>query len=375
MATAVVVGAGIGGLSAAIGLRRRGWEVTVLERAARIAPVGAGITLLANGMRGLDALGVGDAVRAEGQIEASGGLRTPDGRWLSQIDGADLARVLGTSAVGIHRATLHRVLLDALPEGTVVTGAEVHDVVSGPRPRVDGREADLVVAADGIDSAVRRRLWPTVPSPAYAGTTAWRGVTAEPWRGPLVVAITWGPGAEFGMVPLGDGRVYWFGAVNAPRDTHYDDELAQVRARFGDWHDPIPALMAATDTVRRDDLRYLRTPVPSYVRGGVALLGDAAHAMTPNLGQGANQAIEDAVVLAAYCDPAGDLGAGLAAYDTARRPRSQQVARAAYQMGRFGQQLHNPVAVALRNAVIRFTPPKASLRSMARFASWTPPAT
>ncbi|MDG4824033.1 FAD-dependent monooxygenase [Asanoa sp. WMMD1127] len=373
MATAIVVGAGIGGLSAAIGLRRRGWEVTVLERAPRIAPVGAGLTLLANGMRGLDALGVGDAVRAQGQVEASGGLRTSDGRWLSRVDGDAMTRALGTSAIGIHRATLHRVLLEALPPDTVVTGSEVRQVSAGPRPSVDGRTADLVVAADGIDSLIRRRLWPTVPSPAYAGTTAWRGVTTEPWRGPLVVAVTWGEGAEFGMVPLGDGRVYWFGAVTSPREAWNEDELAAVRARFGHWHDPIPALMAATDTVLRDDLRHLRTPVPSYVHGGVALLGDAAHAMTPNLGQGANQAIEDAVVLAARCDPDGDVRVGLAAYDAQRRPRSQEVARAAYQMGRFGQQLRNPLAVALRNAVIRMTPASAGLRSMARYANWTPP--
>ncbi|GAA1866678.1 FAD-dependent oxidoreductase [Asanoa iriomotensis] len=363
MATAVVVGAGIGGLSAAIGLRRRGWEVTVLERAPRISAVGAGLTLFANGMRSLDALGVGDAVRAEGQVEASGGLRTPNGRWLARIDGAAMNRVLGTSAIGIHRATLHRVLHDALPAGTVVTGVEVTDVPS----------ADLVVAADGINSGIRGRRWPEVPPPAYAGATAWRGVTTEPWRGPLVVAVTWGPGAEFGMVPLGDGRVYWYGSVTSPPAAWHDDEMAAVRDRFGGWHEPIPALMNATDTVLRDDLYHLATPVPSYVRGNVALLGDAAHAMTPHLGQGANQAIEDAVVLAHTCDPAGDLDSGLAAYDAQRRPRSQQVARAAYQMGRFGQGLHNPVALALRNAAIRLTPPSAGLRSMTRFALWKPP--
>ncbi|MEV0720447.1 FAD-dependent oxidoreductase [Asanoa sp. NPDC050611] len=371
MATAVVVGAGIGGLSAAIGLRRRGWDVTVLERAPRITAVGAGITLLANGVRALDALGVGAAVRAEGQVEASGGLRTPNGRWLTRIDADAMNRVLGTSAIGIHRATLHRVLHDSLPAGTVVTGTEVGDVA--PEGRVDGRVVDLVVAADGINSAVRRRLWPDVPPPAYAGATAWRGVTDEPWRGPLVVAITWGPGAEFGMVPLGDGRVYWFGSVTSPPKAWHDDELAAVRARFGGWHDPIPALMSATTAALRDDLYHLATPVPSYVHGRVALLGDAAHAMTPNLGQGANQAIEDAVVLASCCDPAGDLAAGLAAYDAQRRPRSQRVARAAYQMARIGQGLHNPVAVALRNAVIRLTPDNAGLRQMAGFARWNPP--
>ncbi|HTF07977.1 MAG TPA: FAD-dependent oxidoreductase [Asanoa sp.] len=373
MATAVVVGAGIGGLSAAIGLRRRGWDVTVLERAPRIEAVGAGLTLLANGLRALDALGVGAAVRAEGQVEAPGGLRTPDGTWLTRVDGAAMTRALGTTALGIHRATLHRVLADALPAGTLMLGVEVGEVVAGPRPRVDGREVDLVVAADGINSAVRRRLWPDVPAPVYAGSTAWRGVTTAAWAGAPVVGITWGQGAEFGMVPLGDGRAYWFGAVTSPPGAWHDDELAAVRERFGDWHDPIPALMAASDTVLRDDIYRLATPVPSFVDGGVALLGDAAHAMTPNLGQGANQALEDAVTLASLCDPAADLGLALAAYDARRRPRSQAVARAAYQMGRFGQQLRNPVAVAVRNTLIRLTPPRAGLRPMIRYADWTPP--
>jgi 2-polyprenyl-6-methoxyphenol hydroxylase-like FAD-dependent oxidoreductase len=366
MATAVVVGAGIGGLSAAIGLRRRGWDVTVLERAPRITAVGAGVTLFANGMRALDALGVGDAVRAQGQVEASGGLRTPGGRWLSRIDGAAMNRVLGTSAIGIHRATLHRVLHDALPAGTVVTGVEVTDLTAG-------RPADLVVAADGINSGIRRRLWPDVPPPVYSGSTAWRGVTTEAWQGPLVVAVSWGRGAEFGMVPLGDGRVYWYGAVVSPPGAWHDDELAAVRARFGSWHEPIPALMRATNTALRDDLYRLGTPVPSYVHGNVALLGDAAHAMTPHLGQGANQAIEDAVVLAHCCPPGGDLAAGLAAYDAERRPRTQRVARAAHQMARIGQGLRNPVAVALRNAVIRITPDNAGLRQMSAFARWDPP--
>jgi 2-polyprenyl-6-methoxyphenol hydroxylase-like FAD-dependent oxidoreductase len=150
--------------------------------------------------------------------------------------------------------------------------------------------------------------------------------------------------------------------------------MAAVRERFGSWHDPIPALFAATDpkAVLRNDLYHL-PPLPSYVTGRVALLGDAAHAMTPNLGQGANQALEDAAVLAAVCDSAAEVPAALETYDALRRPRSQQVARAALQIGRFGQQLSNPVAVRLRNALLRLTPPKAALRSMSRYADWQAP--
>ncbi|MEV1329296.1 FAD-dependent monooxygenase [Micromonospora costi] len=138
---------------------------------------------------------------------------------------------------------------------------------------------------------------------------------------------------------------------------------------------PVPALLHATAAaaVIRTDIYHLGTPLPSYRVGAVALLGDAAHAMTPFLGQGANQAIEDAVVLSAACDPAGDVVTALTAYDAQRRPRSQRVARAALHIGRFGQQLSNPVAVGLRNAVMRLTPPRIALRSMAGHADWDPP--
>ncbi|MFC7483614.1 FAD-dependent monooxygenase [Luedemannella flava] len=384
--SAVVVGAGIGGLCAAIGLRRRGWSVLVLERTPTFGEVGAGLTLMANGLRGLDALGVGADVRAAGQVDAPGGVRTSTGRWISRVDGAAMTRLLGTAAVGIHRATLHRILRAALPAEAVLTGAEVVDVAPGPPPRVtyrhDGRdiavEAGLVVAADGINSVVRAGLWPDQPPPVYSGSTAWRAVAPQPAGGEVATSISWGPGAEFGVVPLGDGRVYWYGAVNADAGQVFagGDEMRAVRDRFGAWHQPIPALLDATDAgaVIRTDLYHLATPLPSYRAGAVALLGDAAHAMTPNLGQGANQAIEDATVLAAVCAPSDDVVAALAAYDAQRRPRSQEVARAALQIARFGQQLSNPVAVGLRNTMMRLTPPRVALRSMARHADWNPPA-
>ena len=368
---AVVIGGGIGGLSAALGLSRAGWQVTVLERAAGFRPVGAGLVLQANGLRCLDALGVGAAVRRDGCPDRSGGTRTADGRWLARIEAGDLTRALGTPAYGIHRAVLHQILLDALPgDVTVHTGADVTNVTTNGEVTWQGPDgpvrmvADLVVGADGIRSTVRRRLWPTAADPVPIGVTAWRGI-APVWTDDLVVAISWDRGAEFGIVPLADGRVYWFAAVNATPGS----APPEIDARFHRWHDPVPALIAATPAILRDDLACLDEPLPTYVNGRVVLLGDAAHAMTPNLGQGANQALEDAVVLATVAGRPD----GTAVYDRYRRPRSQRVARASRMIGRFGQQLENPLAVASRNALVRLVPPRLALRSMARHADWHPP--
>ncbi len=380
-ATAVVVGGGIGGLAAAVALRRAGWEATVLERAPQFGEVGAGLTLMSNALRALAALGVREQVDAAGSVEVPGGTRSADGRWISRVDAQAMEDLLGTPALGVHRATLHRILVDALPRQWLVTGAEVVDAdAESVRYVRQGRQetlrADLIVGADGINSVLRSRLWPQTPAPVYQGSTAWRAVTDEPWRGELAMSITWGPGAEFGIVPLGDRRVYWYGAVNAPPGQRNPDEMAAVKERFSSWHDPIATVMAATDpkAVLRNDIYHLGTKLSSYVKGNVALLGDAAHAMTPNLGQGAGQAIEDALVLGVACARADSVAAALAEYDAQRRPRTQQVARAALMVGRFGQQMSNPVAVRLRDAVMRLAPPRAALRSMARWADWTPPS-
>lgn len=363
MSTAIVVGGGIGGLAVAVGLRARGWSVRVFERAPEIAEVGSGIGLWPNALRALDALGLGSAVRDGGIEEQSAGIRDARGRWLTRTDVATMRARFGMPVM-IHRAALLDILRAALPDEVLHTGVTVESVdPDGTVTHAAGTEtADLIVGADGIHSVVRRAVCGAV-SPRYAGYAVWRAVVDPPE--PLTeFGETWGRGARFGMAPLTDGRIYCFAVHNAPAGA--PGTLAEVRARFADWHAPIPALLAAADpnTVLHNDIHHLPA-LPTYTRGRIALLGDAAHAMTPDLGQGACQALEDAVTLAHHADTPH----GLTHYDTTRRPRTQRIARRSAQLGTIAQLSNRPLTT-LRNTTLRLTPASATLRSLTPILNW-----
>ncbi|MEV5750773.1 FAD-dependent monooxygenase [Actinoallomurus sp. NPDC052308] len=374
--SAIVAGGGIGGLAAALALIGRGWRVQVLERAAEFGEVGAGLSLWPNGVRALEALGVGASVREYALPETQAGIRDVSGRWLSRTDTAELERRYGP-VVMIHRADLLDTLRRAVPAAALRTGATVTAVdTDGPRVRVEHTQgvshADLLIGADGINSTVRRSIWPQAAAPRYAGYTAWRLVveTGPPSAG----GETWGRGERVGISPLPGGRTYLFGVASVPAGQRgADGELAELRRRFAHWHDPIPALLeaAAEDAVTRHDI-YELPPLRSYATGRVALLGDAAHAMTPNLGQGANQALEDAVTLAALLDAHPTVPAALAAYDRDRRPRTQMIAERSRRIGVLAQSTSAP-GRALRDRLMRLIPASAMLRGLAPVLCWQPP--
>jgi 2-polyprenyl-6-methoxyphenol hydroxylase-like FAD-dependent oxidoreductase len=364
---AIIVGGGIGGMAAAVALTRSGWQVEVLEQAGEFGEVGAGLSVWPNALRALDALDLGAPVRERALLAAQAGIKDASGRWLAHTDTAELERRYGPVAM-VHRADLLDVLRAAVPAEALRPGVVAHAArPDGTVAHSAGESAaDLVVGADGIHSAVRRSLWPEAPTPRYAAYTSWRMITA-PMRVREGVE-TWGRGERFGFAPLPDGRVYCFAAMNASEGAA-DEDLAGLRRRFGGWHDPIPALLDAVDeeAVRHDDL-YELPPLGSYVAGKVALVGDAAHAMTPNLGQGACQAIEDAVVLA---DALGT--GGLQTYDRTRRRRTQMIARRSRLIGAVAQ-WSSPLAVTLRDTAVRLMPGSSFLRSFAPILNWTPPS-
>jgi 2-polyprenyl-6-methoxyphenol hydroxylase-like FAD-dependent oxidoreductase len=373
----VVVGAGLGGLAAAAAAHRAGHAVCVLERSATLRETGAGIGLMPNGVRALDALGLGGPVRARATpLPAGGGLRDRHGRPLLAVDQAAIARRAGAPLVVVDRTWLHRLLVDALPTGTVRTGTavdEVHD--DGVRVRLTGATdvgADLVVVADGARSRLRTALFPghlgLEGSGEYAARALARaGLAVEPVPGELVDHHT---GERFGCFPLADGRTYWY-ATWAAADglpTEPVARLAALRARHADWHPVVPALLDATDpaAVHVAETVRLITPLPALARGRVALLGDAAHTMTPDLGQGGCQAFEDAVALGAVLDGTGpaEVGAALNRYDTLRRRRTTALQQQARRMNRL-LRLRGP-AGRLRDVALRAVPAALATSALAR---------
>jgi 2-polyprenyl-6-methoxyphenol hydroxylase-like FAD-dependent oxidoreductase len=374
---AIVIGGGIGGLTAAAALGRVGVEVAVFERAPELKEIGAGISLWANATRALAQLGLYDQVRAAGAAEIGGELRSWRGEMMFGITSSDLMASFGDANLAIHRADLQDALFSALPDGTVRLGTEFVGFVQNGDGVVarfaDGREewGDFLVGADGLHSCVRAQLFGR-RAPRYAGYTAWRGI-AEDGEGRLPEGVglnLWGTGSEFGLVGIGRGRFYWFATKNAPEG---EAESAAGRKRevlellSGSYWPAREAVEATGESrILRNDI-YDRDPVRSWGAGRVTLLGDAAHPMTPNLGQGACQAIEDAVVLARCLG--GGISGSLRRYEERRIGRTAAVVRRSRLAGRVTQ-MENPLLCRLRDAVAKRVSARARLRQYEKIATY-----
>ena len=380
MSRAIVIGAGVGGLAAAIALQRKGWDVSVLERAPALSPVGAGIAIAPNGLHALDTIGLGAAVRGLGTMHGEAGLLRANGRWLSRTSAEMITSRFGDSAVLLRRTALIDIMAAALEPETVrlATPAAGVDPDAGRVSTGSGElTADLVVAADGINSRVRQALFPDHPGAVYTGVTSWRLMAPEPangsWQGigPDRATETWGRGEIFGVATLGDGDTYCYATAVVPAGQRAQDERVELLRRFGGWHEPIPSLIAGASDILRTDIHCIDQPLPQLHRGRVAVLGDAAHAMAPNLGQGGCQAIEDAVVLAAYAGRED----GLSRYTEARLARTTTINHRSRRISRMTQ-ISGPVATWLRdNAVwlVGLFGPGTLIRQMEPIIGWRPP--
>jgi 2-polyprenyl-6-methoxyphenol hydroxylase-like FAD-dependent oxidoreductase len=366
--TFAIVGGGIGGLTLAIALQRKGYQVTVYENAPELKPLGAGLVLAANAVRALMEIGIADEILKEGKILRTFQVKDIDGNVLTESNAEELSKKFGVvNNFTIHRADLHNVLESLLQPGTIQLGKGCVSFVDQSNhislTFQDGSTAtaNYVIACDGVHSAIRKKLLPD-SQPRYAGYTCYRAVIDQTPANLDIEASseTWGPGSRFGIVPLSKDRLYWFACINAKQ---MDAEMQALKSTellhyFKNFHSPIKEVLKATpdDKIIWNDIIDIR-PLKKFAFGNIILMGDAAHATTPNMGQGACMAIEDAAILANCIENYESPEEAFVQFEKRRIARTTKIVNTSWRIGKMAH-LENPLLIALRNFALKRTPQK-----------------
>lgn len=354
-ARADIIGGGIGGLAAARALAMRGWDVSVRERSPALPTTGTALGLWPEAMAALKEVGVAgtvvaSAARVAGREEPAGGkeatrgvsggetaaverpgvetgLWTPGGRSLLPTSGGDGLLMVPRPA-----------LLAALADGV--------DIIFGAEGQNPGGAADVVVGADGTRSQTRVTVFGEASRARPLGAVAWRGTVAGAVSR---YGETWAPGAMFGITPAGPDRSNWYACVGAERE-FAPPHLQHLRDIFASWRSGPAELLALVeeDSILHHEL--FETPrLPAYANGNTVLIGDAAHSMGPFLGRGACEALVDGTTLGRCLAAADTVPEGLAAYDRARRAKTQRMVAFSRHMGQFAMMRRGFLA---RNGVV-----------------------
>lgn len=358
---ALIVGAGIGGLSAGIALRQAGWSIRIFEQAASPRELGFGLALAPNAIAALRKLGIADVVMARGFEPRRAEVRRMDGAVLKR---AELpAEALGGPMVIALRSALHEALLDAVGADAIALDSQASGfTLADDRVALhlaNGRfaEGDLLVGADGLGSVVRRTIHPDEAPPRSSHIVAVRGAVhgALHHLGDLGAVYYLGPGVESMLVRASDTGIYWFLSLARPLVPSAMRDPAAVLSLMAPRFDAtFRAVTSATEDMRFDEL-VDRDPLPFWGTGVATLLGDAAHPVLPHTGQGAAQAIVDAVTLARTLEGDGDVERGLRAYERERRPRTAALLRQGRRTARI-MRTTNPIACGVREAIVRLIP-------------------
>ncbi len=358
-----IIGGGIGGLTAAVALRHFGIDATVYEKAENLRELGAGMMLWANASRVLDELGLLEKVIAVSGATDYFLVRKSNGDCLMTIETGDFE----VPSVCVPRADLLAILIAALPSAQIKLGHEFARLEqTAKKTRVyftDGSSAqhDILIGADGLRSRVRDEIF-GLREPVYRGYTVWRGIGRYDGdkMPPATSSETWGRGKRFGILNTGGDRFTWYAAVNVPtnhKDARYGRK-AELLEMFAGWHSPVGDLISSTpDDLIMKNGACDHPSMRKWVKGRVALLGDSAHACTPNLGQGGGMAIEDALVLAKSLNSENSIEAALRLYEKRRTVRTRHIQHRSRLMGQIAQ-WENSLIVAGREIVTNILPAK-----------------
>ncbi len=370
----IILGGGIAGLTTAIALKQMGIDATIFEAAPTFKPVGAGLVLAANAIKAYRHLGIAEKIIAKGHALSTLQILHQKGKVLTSADAVAISKKYDLHNFAIHRAALHETLLAELDAKQLIANKKAigFERLSGGKIELFFEDkstyiTDYVIVADGIHSAVQQQLLPD-SKPRYAGYTCWRAVMDNPGLHLKTATETWGRGSRFGIVPLANDKIYWFACVNAPQNdaVNRNVKVTDLQRIFQNFHHPIPTILANTKEQELiwNDIIDLQ-PISQFAFGNIVLIGDAAHATTPNLGQGACQAIEDAVILADELKKHPAPSAAFAAFEKRRMARTHYIVNTSWRMGQIAQ-WSNPFLVALRNTLFRLIPERVNENQMKR---------
>ncbi|MEM6436484.1 MAG: FAD-dependent urate hydroxylase HpxO [Cyanobacteria bacterium P01_D01_bin.115] len=308
---AIIVGAGIGGLTTAIAMQQAGYDVEIYDKTRELRPAGAGISLWSNGVKVLNRLGLGDRLAAIGGTMNRMEYRSDRDEPLSDVDLRPLINQVGQRPYPVSRTELQGLLLEAAGPAHLqlqmrcVDVEETADQVTAVFENGDRATGDLLVGADGVHSVVRRHVLGHDLEPRYADYVNWNGiVAAQPGlceRDNWVIYV--GQGRRASMMPIGGDRFYFFFGSPMPQGTSVEpgDRRLELAKTFAGWPQPVQMLIQALDPLTTNRLEIHDIDPPARLaRGRAVLLGDSGHATTPTLGQGGCQAVEDAEVLTRY---------------------------------------------------------------------------
>ena len=362
-----IIGAGIGGLTTALALQQRGLQVTVYEASAEIKPVGAGIVLASNAMQVFKNLRIHHKIEKAGHKVSRMKITDAHLNPLSVVDLTDYEKKYGVYNTAIHRGELQKILANELGYENIRLGKRLANIEKAANFTLTFEdhstvESKIVIGADGIKSIVRNQLF---------GKSTIRNTNQLCWRGLCQMDLSkqyehefneaWGKGKRFGFGKISSNKVYWYALTNLNKPNIAEVNLAQL---FCEFHPDILNIISATksENIFVSDIIDLK-PINKWQSENLCLIGDAAHATTPNLGQGACQAIEDAFVLAKLLDNGLAIENTFEAYEKLRRKKAHKIVTTSWTLGKIAH-WSNPFLVSLRNISLRITPDSVNKKLM-----------
>lgn len=358
-----IIGAGIAGLSVAYMLSKRGFQISIFESAEKIRGIGAGIGLASNAIKAFEYLGLAEEIQEISNPLTDFQVFTAKGKLLFSIDTKRIAKTFGKENYSIHRADLHSFLLRKNQEAKIFTGKKIIDLKRIKEKTLltfadqSEVEVDFVIGADGVNSQVRQLLVPN-SKPKYAGYWCWRGVVNYAKKDFEKSMAFWGKSGRFGITPLDENTIYWFACINSNLDgaaSKYG--LDQLKTHFKDYPDLVQKLLAVSvdEELIRGPVMDI-DPLQKFIFPGAMLIGDAAHAATPNMGQGACMAVEDVAVFQDELNK-NDFQQALINFEKRRLKRTRYIIQNSRRAGKVAQ-LNHLVLVRIRDLAFRCLPEK-----------------